>query len=317
MRSRRTIWQIYNITGIVLADVIMGNVCMELYSLQVFLTVATEKSFSRAAEKLLRTQPAVSLALQRLEQELGEKLIDRSGKELHPDRRRPHRARLRAPLSEPAAGAGQLAGRAARQLRRAADHRRQRIHHPLPAAPHRALPRAVPEGQSAGAAQPLEQDPQRAAGRQPGAGRDQLRSGRRAAEIEGDLHRRAGLRGLAASTGWPAARPFPSPSWRPRISSRTTCSRRTAKWCCASFRRTRCRCAWTWRCRPSRPSASWCRATRAWRSCRACAWSRRSSRRLLCEVRVKEMHVERKIRLVYPTRRALSHAAKAFLEVVG
>jgi hypothetical protein len=29
------------------------------------------------------------------------------------------------------------------------------------------------------------------------------------------------------------------------------------------------------------------------------------------------MHVERKIRLVYPTRRALSHAAQAFLEVVG
>jgi DNA-binding transcriptional LysR family regulator len=55
---------------------------MELYSLQVFLTIATEKSFSRAAEKLLRTQPAVSLALQRLEQELNEKLIDRSGKEL-------------------------------------------------------------------------------------------------------------------------------------------------------------------------------------------------------------------------------------------
>jgi DNA-binding transcriptional LysR family regulator len=55
---------------------------MELYPLHVFLTVATEKSFSRAAEKLLRTQPAVSLALQRLEQELGEKLINRSGKEL-------------------------------------------------------------------------------------------------------------------------------------------------------------------------------------------------------------------------------------------
>ena len=55
---------------------------MELYSLQVFLTVANERSFSRAAEKLLRTQPAISLALQRLEQELGEKLIDRSGKDL-------------------------------------------------------------------------------------------------------------------------------------------------------------------------------------------------------------------------------------------
>ena len=55
---------------------------MELYSLQVFLTVATEKSFSRAASKLLRTQPAISLAVQRLEAELGEKLIDRSGKDL-------------------------------------------------------------------------------------------------------------------------------------------------------------------------------------------------------------------------------------------
>jgi len=60
----------------------MMRAAMELHALQVFLTVATERSFSRAAEKLLRTQPAVSLALQRLEQELGEKLIDRSGREL-------------------------------------------------------------------------------------------------------------------------------------------------------------------------------------------------------------------------------------------
>src|SRR5215510_13297730 len=55
---------------------------MLLHSLKVFLAVATEKSFSRAAEKLLRTQPAVSLAVQRLEAELNEKLIDRSAKEL-------------------------------------------------------------------------------------------------------------------------------------------------------------------------------------------------------------------------------------------
>ncbi len=51
-------------------------------SIRVFLTVATEKSFSRAAEKLLRTQPAISLSVQRLELELGEKLIDRSAKDL-------------------------------------------------------------------------------------------------------------------------------------------------------------------------------------------------------------------------------------------
>jgi len=55
---------------------------MLLHSLKVFLSVATEKSFSRAAEKLLRTQPAVSLAVQRLESELEEKLIDRSAKDL-------------------------------------------------------------------------------------------------------------------------------------------------------------------------------------------------------------------------------------------
>jgi DNA-binding transcriptional LysR family regulator len=55
---------------------------MEWYSLQVFQAVAAEHSFSRAAEKLYRTQPAVSLAVQRLEAELGERLIDRAGKDL-------------------------------------------------------------------------------------------------------------------------------------------------------------------------------------------------------------------------------------------
>jgi DNA-binding transcriptional LysR family regulator len=55
---------------------------MELYPLKVFLTVATEKSFSRAAEKLFRTQPAISLAVQRLEAALQERLIDRSGNPL-------------------------------------------------------------------------------------------------------------------------------------------------------------------------------------------------------------------------------------------
>jgi len=55
---------------------------MELYPLKVFMTVASEKSFSRAAEKMLRTQPAISLAVQKLESDLQERLIDRSGKEL-------------------------------------------------------------------------------------------------------------------------------------------------------------------------------------------------------------------------------------------
>ncbi|MFN8059495.1 MAG: LysR substrate-binding domain-containing protein [Vicinamibacterales bacterium] len=54
---------------------------MNFTELEVFLTVATERSFSRAAERLHRTQPAVSQALRRLEDELGERLIDRSAKD--------------------------------------------------------------------------------------------------------------------------------------------------------------------------------------------------------------------------------------------
>src|SRR5215217_6887537 len=53
---------------------------MELAELKVFLTVASERSFSRAAVKLYRTQPAVSQAIRRLEEQLGERLFDRQTK---------------------------------------------------------------------------------------------------------------------------------------------------------------------------------------------------------------------------------------------
>jgi DNA-binding transcriptional LysR family regulator len=54
---------------------------MDLAELNVFLTVATERSFSKAATRLHRTQPAVSQAVRRLEDELGERLFDRSSKD--------------------------------------------------------------------------------------------------------------------------------------------------------------------------------------------------------------------------------------------
>jgi len=53
---------------------------VDLSELQVFVTVATERSFSRAAARLHRTQPAVSQAIRRLERELDERLFDRSSK---------------------------------------------------------------------------------------------------------------------------------------------------------------------------------------------------------------------------------------------
>jgi DNA-binding transcriptional LysR family regulator len=50
---------------------------MDLASLQVFLTVARERSFSRAAERLYRTQPAVSIAVRKLEEWVGQPLLVR------------------------------------------------------------------------------------------------------------------------------------------------------------------------------------------------------------------------------------------------
>jgi len=54
---------------------------MELSQLEVFLAVARERRFSRAADKLFRTQSAVSQTIRRLEDELGEALFDRSSRE--------------------------------------------------------------------------------------------------------------------------------------------------------------------------------------------------------------------------------------------
>ena len=54
---------------------------MELTELRVFLRVAAERSFSRAAMKLHRTQPAVSQAVRRLEESVGERLFDRTTKD--------------------------------------------------------------------------------------------------------------------------------------------------------------------------------------------------------------------------------------------
>ena len=54
---------------------------MDINQLEVLVTVARERSFSRAAEVLNRTQPAVSQAIRRLEQEVGEKLFYRSSKD--------------------------------------------------------------------------------------------------------------------------------------------------------------------------------------------------------------------------------------------
>lgn len=54
---------------------------MDLFALETFLAVAEERSFSRAATRLHRTQPAVSQAIAKLEAELGEPLFQRAARD--------------------------------------------------------------------------------------------------------------------------------------------------------------------------------------------------------------------------------------------
>jgi DNA-binding transcriptional LysR family regulator len=51
---------------------------LEKFSLQVFRTVAEHLSFRKAAELLFLTQPAVSLQIKALEEDLGIRLFDRA-----------------------------------------------------------------------------------------------------------------------------------------------------------------------------------------------------------------------------------------------
>lgn len=54
---------------------------MDLFQLETFVAVAEERSFSRAAARLHRTQPAVSQVIAKLEAELGETLLERTSRD--------------------------------------------------------------------------------------------------------------------------------------------------------------------------------------------------------------------------------------------
>ena len=65
----------------------MGTVNLSTELLRAFITVIEVASFTRAAEILGRTQPAVSLQVKRLEEAVGYSLIARKGKEISPTER--------------------------------------------------------------------------------------------------------------------------------------------------------------------------------------------------------------------------------------
>src|ERR671923_775512 len=57
---------------------------MDTRQLQAFCAVVDRKSFSQAAEQLGVTQPAVSLQVRALEDRVGQRLLDRSGRRVEP-----------------------------------------------------------------------------------------------------------------------------------------------------------------------------------------------------------------------------------------
>lgn len=57
---------------------------MDFDQIQAFLEIVKEKSFSRAAARLYRTQPALSKQVRQLETELGQRLLLRQGKQVEP-----------------------------------------------------------------------------------------------------------------------------------------------------------------------------------------------------------------------------------------
>jgi DNA-binding transcriptional LysR family regulator len=62
--------------------ILLLEAAMEFSQLEGLLAIARSHSFSRAAEQLGRTQPAISIAIKKLEDEIGAPLFDRSRKDV-------------------------------------------------------------------------------------------------------------------------------------------------------------------------------------------------------------------------------------------
>ena len=292
---------------------------MELYTLQVFSTVVSERSFSRAAEKLFRTQPAVSLAVQRLEAELGEKLIERdmrgakdlvlteAGRTVYDYARR--FANLSGELTDAlvelrdlSAGRLVIGANESSTIYLLPHIARYRNEHPkIKVQVRRSRSSRIPGELIEGDLElgVTSYDP----------GDDRLTTKviytDALAFIVSPRHRFAKRRNVSIT----------------ELGSETFIAHNVVspyrELVVREFRRHKI----PLRMDVEMPTIETIR--KMVQNNQGVAFLPRMcveqeiEQKTLCEVRVREMHVERKIRLVYPTRRALSHAAKAFLDVVG
>jgi DNA-binding transcriptional LysR family regulator len=289
---------------------------MELYPLQVFLTVATEKSFSRAAEKLLRTQPAISLALQRLELELGERLIDRSGKELIlTDAGRTvldYARRFQSLQQELDNSIAELRDNSAGRLTIGANEsttlyllrhieRYRELYPKVKVQVRRSFSSKIPNELLDGNLElgVVSYDPSDERLRTKVIYSDSL------AFIVSPKHRLAHRKTVSIS----------------ELGSETFIAHNVVSpyrdLVLRQFQRHKVPLCMEVEMPTIETIRKLVQSNVGVAFLPRMCVEQEIEQRMVCEVKVKEMHVERKIRLVYPTRRALSHAAKAFLEVVG
>jgi DNA-binding transcriptional LysR family regulator len=278
--------------------------------------VATEKSFSRAAEKLLRTQPAVSLALQRLERELGEKLIDRSGKNLLlTDCGRAvldYARRFQSLEQEMDNALAELRDNSAGRLAIGANEsttlyllrhieRYRELYPKIKVQVRRSLSSKIPDELLNGNLElgVISYDP----------GDERIRSKviytDALAFIVSPRHRLARRKAVSIAElgselfiAHNVVSPYREVVLREFQAHKVPLRMEVEMPTIETIRKLV----------QNNQGVAFVP--------RMCV-EQEIQQKLVCEVRVKEMHVERKIRLVYPVRRALSHAAHAFLEVVG
>jgi DNA-binding transcriptional LysR family regulator len=289
---------------------------MELHTLQVFLAVATERSFSRAAEKMFRTQPAISLALQRLELELGEKLIDRTGKDLILTdagrtvldyARRFQSLKLEldnslAELRDNSAGRLAIGANESTTLYLLQHIQRYRELYPkIKVQVRRSLSSKIPDELIDGNLElgVISFDPADERIKSKVIYTDSL------AFVVSPQHRLAHKKAVSITDlgaeifiAHNVVSPYRDLVLREFQAHKTPLNMSVEMPTIEAIRKLV----------QSNMGVAFLP--------RMCV-EQEIEQKMLCEIRVKELHVERKIRLVYPARRALSHAARAFLEVLG
>ena len=133
---------------------------MELHQLETFLAVVEERSFSRAAVRLHRTQPAVSQVIRKLEEAVGEVLFDRAARDgsltAAGELLQEYAARLLALRREASSAMGELKSLERGQLQLAANEYTclyllpvldafRRLHPKIDVTVHRSLASQIPE----------------------------------------------------------------------------------------------------------------------------------------------------------------------------